>query len=392
MVSDLTSSTTFDALPQSGDWVDLDVDAIKQASTLSQSVTDPQCRWQSYLALLALEGFQTWLTSRATPIHFDRYQARLLEPTGFDLPAVVMHVRLNEFRICLIPVSSVLTGDVEIPAIVVDYPGSVSHFYVTVAVNPEGEAAQVQGFLPYDRLMEAVRAEYSDRRNNIQTYELPDNIFDTNLEHLLLFANSLNPSAIPLPQLALATNVARSVKQLLIQPIVKASAWFDRQITSSGDSVNQLLDEIAGMIGPAVDLRTADGFRSTGRSEFEPMRSIRDIDVLELGIPEAAAKVDHEVRMGNRVLRLSVVMWELPLEGTEREWSLLAFLKPLSDDVPEGSVRLAIADDEKTLVERILAPGGEGEMAQAIGFLEEQLTISLAFESGDVLRLSPFQF
>jgi Protein of unknown function (DUF1822) len=390
MVSDLTSSTAFDALPQSGDWVDLDVDAIKQASTLSQSVTDPQCRWQSYLALLAFEGFQTWLTSRATPIMLDRHQARLLEPTGFDLPAVVTQIQLNEFRICLIPVSAMLAGDVEIPASVVDYPGSVSHFYITVAVNPEGEAAQVRGFLPYDRLMEAVRADYSDRRN-IQTYELPDSIFDPNLEHLLLFANSLSPSAIPLPQLVPATNV-RSLKKLLIQPVLKASDWFDRQIKIASGGVNQLLDEMASTVWSVSDFRTAEGFRSTGRSEFAPMRSIRNIDVSELGIPEAALAAHQEIRMGNRALRLSVVMWELPLEATEREWSLLAFLEPLSDDVSEGSIRLAIADDEKTLVERILASGGEGEMAQAIGFLEEQLTISLAFESGDVLRLPPFQF
>jgi hypothetical protein len=391
MVADLTSSTLFDALPQSGDWVDLDVEAMKQASTLSQSVADPQCRWQSYLALLALEGFQTWFTDRAIPITFDRRQAKLLEPTGFDLPSVVTQIKLNEFRICLIPVSAMLSGEVEIPASVVNRPAAVSHFYVTVAVNPENEEAQVRGFLPYNRLIEAVSADYPDRRN-IQTYELSDSTFDPNLEHLLLFATSLNPSAIPLPQVSQATDVAQPIRQLLIQSIVKASAWVDRQITTTGDSVNQLLDEIAGIIGPVVDVRTADGFRSTGRSQFEPMRSIRDVDVSELGIPEAAAKVDQEIRMGNRALRLSVVMWELPLEGTEREWSLLAFLKPLSDDMPEGSVRLAIADDEKTLVERILVSGGEGEMAQAIGFLEEQLTISLAFESGDILRLPPFQF
>jgi hypothetical protein len=53
---------------------------------------------------------------------------------------------------------------------------------------------------------------------------------------------------------------------------------------------------------------------------------------------------------------------------------------------------LQIADDQQTLVERVLVPGGECEVAQAIGFLEEQLTISLVFESGDVLRLPPFQF
>jgi Protein of unknown function (DUF1822) len=391
MVADLTSSTLFDALPQSGDWVDLNVEAMKQASTLSQSVTNPQCRWQSYLALLALEGFQTWLSDRATPITFDRHQAKLLEPTGFDRPAVVRQIKLNEFRICLIPVSAMLSGEVEIPVSAVNCPTKESHFYVTVAVNPENEEAQVRGFLAYDRLMEAVTAQYSNQ-DIIETYALPDSIFDTNLEHLLLFANSLNPRAISLPQIGPMTNVTRSLRELLIQPALKASDWLDRQITSLGDRLNQGLDEIAWTIGSVASFRTADGLRSIGQSQFAPMRSIRNIDVSELGIPEAALAAHQEIRMGNRALRLSVVMWELPLEATEREWSLLAFLEPLSDDVSEGNVRLAIADNEKTLVERILPSGGAGEMAQAIGFLEEQLTISLAFESGDVLRLPPFQF
>lgn len=391
MVSDLTSSTAFDALPQSGDWVDLDVDAIKQASTLSQSVTDPQCRWQSYLALLALEGFQTWLTSRATPITLDRRQARLLEPTGFDLPAVVTQIQLNEFRICLIPVSAMLASEVEIPAIAVDYPASMGHFYILVAVNPEGEAAQVRGFLPYDRLIEAVSADYPDRRN-IQTYELPDSIFDPNLEHLLLFATSLNPSAIPLPQVAPAKNVAQSIRQLLIQPIVKASAWIDRQIAVASGGVNQLFDEMASTVWSVSDFMTADGFRSTGRSEFAPMRSIRNIDVSQLGVPEASVAAHREIRMGDRAVQLSIVMWELPPTETEREWSLLAYLEPLSDDVPQGNIQLQIADGQQTLVERVLMPGGKCEVAQAIGFLQEQLTITLVFPSGDVLRLPAFQF
>jgi hypothetical protein len=389
MVADLTSSTLFDALPQSGDWVDLDVEAMKQASTLSQSVADPQCRWQSYLALLALEGFQTWLTDRATPITFDRHQAKLLEPTGFDLPAVVTQIKLNEFRICLIPVSAMLSGEVEIPASAVDYPAAVSHFYVTVAVNPENEEAQVRGFLPYDRLLATVNSQYQNR-DNIQTYEISDTLFDSNLEHLLLFANSLNPSAIPLP--GVASPMSRSLKELLIQPVLKASDWLDRQITSLGDSLNQGLDEIAWTIGSVASFRTADGLRSVGQSAFEPMRSIRDIDVSELGIPEAALAAHQEIRMGDRALQLSIVMWELPPADTDREWSLLAFLEPLNDDVPQGNVQLQIADDQQTLVERVLVPGGECEVAQAIGFLEEQLTISLVFESGDVLRLPPFQF
>jgi hypothetical protein len=122
------------------------------------------------------------------------------------------------------------------------------------------------------------------------------------------------------------------------------------------------------------------------------IRDMRDFDATNLSIPEAAFAVHQDICLHDRALRLSVVMWELPPAETEREWSLLAILEPLPEDVADGDVVLRIADAEKTLVERTLLPGSQGEGAQGIGFLAESLTISLTFASGDVLQLPPFQF
>jgi Protein of unknown function (DUF1822) len=387
MVSDLINLPNFQA--QLGDWVDLDAAAMAQAATLSQSIREPACRWQSYLALLALEGFQTWFTRRVTPIRFDRRQARLIEPTGFDLPAAITPIGLNQFRICLIPVSSILDGEVEIPAAVVHRTAEVGHFYVTVAVNPEAGAAQVRGFLPYDQLIQAVgQLSLTDS----QTYYLPDTVFNSNLEQLLLFANSLNPSAIALP-VAAPANPVRALTGLLAQPAFKVRDWLERQVTAAAGGVNQVLDEIAWtLVPPAV--ATGGGLRSTG--DAGPIGRIRDLDAASLGIPAAAVAVHQELRVGARALRLSVVMWELPpaqtLPQTAPEWSLLAILEPLPEDVADGEVRLLIADDQQVLVESVLGAGADCEVAQGIGCLDEALTVTLRFGSGDVLRLPPFRY
>jgi hypothetical protein len=393
MISDLTNTTPFNALPQLGDWIDLDTTAIQQSSTLAQSIADPQCRWQSYLALLALEGFQAWLNDRATPIHCDRHQARLIEPIGFDLPAVITQVYLNQFRICLIPVSTMLEGEVEIPASIMHCPSEASHFYVTVAVNPEAQQAQVQRFIQHDQLRQTIE-QLSPRAVDESTYYLSSHFFDTNLENLLLFANSLSPSAIPFPATSLPASEARSLTGLLVQPVFKVSEWLDRQISNVGDRMNQTLDDLAWTIMPSLELATATGLRSNGEdnSTTDAMRRIRDIDTVALGIPEAAVAVHQDIRVGDRALNLSVIMWELPPGESEREWSLLAILEPLPEDVPDGDLRLMIADEEKTLIEKILLPGANCEVAQGIGFLQEALTITLVFGAGDVLRLPPFQF
>jgi Protein of unknown function (DUF1822) len=394
MVSDLTNSPNFQALPQLGDWVDLDAAAMAQAATLSQSVRDPECRWQSYLALLALEGFEAWFIRRVTPIRWDRRPARLVEPTGFDLPAAITDLRLNQFRLCLIPVSSILDGEVEIPAAVVHRPTAMGHFYVTVAVNPEAGAAQVRGFLRYDQLIQAIGPL---SLTDSQTYCLPDRGFNSNLEHLLLFTNSLDPSAIALPVVASA-NPVRALTELLAQPVFKVSDWLERQVTAAAGGVTQVWDDIAWTLVPPTSA-TSGGLRSMG--ELSPIRPsrlyengrIRDLDSASLGIPEAAVAVHQELRVGARALRLSIVMWELPAADTAPEWSLLAILEPLPEDVAEGGdVRLLIADEEQVLVESVLGAGADCEVAQGIGFLDEPLTVTLQFASGDVLRLPPFRF
>jgi Protein of unknown function (DUF1822) len=226
--------------------VDLAPDRVKFAIALSQAIQNPLTRWQSYLALLALEGFVQWISDRSTPICLDRTQARLLEPPEFGVPAAINGVYANQFQIGLLVVEDDVEDEIEFPTSLMRNP---AHFYVAACVHEETHQVSFHSFLRGDRLNPSSATE--------ATCTIPISLFETNLERLLWYLASLELSAIPLPNMSPAIS-----SQWLIQPLVNAAQWLQTQI-----------DELAWTrftpeLAPAVGMRSRVHAFSADLSSF----------------------------------------------------------------------------------------------------------------------------
>lgn len=313
MFSDSVNSIPLDFMPQVCDRVDLDSAAIDRAIALSQTLPEP-IRWQSYLALLALEGFVTWLETQTLPIQLGRSDARLIQPTHFDVPAAITHVTLNQLQVCLIAVSADAEEAIEIPISVVDEPSQAAHLYIAIAIDDEHGQADIQCFIRYDQF-----AQYQQQNNLLptidHTYLLPRAIFDYNLHHLLLFVTGLRATAIARP--VASTTTLPTIGQILLQPIVNTATWAQQQTANLANELHQLSNEIV-LAWASPEMQTASTLRSPQSAVTQPEASLSVIlqELRSQGyeVPEAVRAVYQDVLMGEQALRLSIVTWQLAVD------------------------------------------------------------------------------
>jgi hypothetical protein len=390
-MSDSVDSIPFNFLPQvlpeRGNLVDLDAASVERAVALSQTIPEA-ARWPSYLALLALEGFATWLEDLAIPVQLERSRARLVQPTQFDRPAAITQVMLNQLRVCLVVVEEV-EEPIELPISVVDDPSQAAHCYVAVAVDEECWQTAMQGFLRYDQL-----APDHQQPGLNPTYLIPREAFDSDLYHLLLFAIGLKPTAIALPTSASGFSLP-AIQQILLQPVVNTASWAGQRIAQLGDEFRQLMDDVV-LAGLSPELQPA--LRSSQPATEAPGASLvtilRELQHQGFEIPEHIYAAYQTIVIANQELRLSLITWHLAAADAEgvMEWSLLVVLEAVRGAVPTAGIQLALRDQHAPLIEKTLLPGAVYEAAQVIGRLDEQFTISLSLPAGDSITLPPFAY
>lgn len=393
MFSDSVDSLPLDFLPEIGDRIDLDPACIDRVATFSETLPE-SIRWQSYLALLALEGFTAWIEEQTISIQLERSQARLLQPACFDSPAAITHVALNQLRVCLIVVDAA-DDVIECPIAVVDEWSQTAHLYVAIAVDDEQRQTEVQGFIRRDQL-----AQYLQRAGlqptDDYTYLLPKAIFDFDLHHLLLFATGLRPAAI-----ARSTVPPRSlpaIQQILLQAVVNTASWAQQQVSRLANELQQLTDEII-LTGASPELQIADAMRSSqatdSPSEHRLFSILEELQQQGYEIPNAVRAAFQDVVIGDQKLRLSLVTWQLSpaiSSAMDLEWSLLAIAEIVQGTAPAEGIRIVIREQQTVILEKTLVPGVAYEVAQAIGTLDEQFIITLSLPSGDSLTLPPLAF
>ncbi|MDX2240023.1 MAG: DUF1822 family protein [Leptolyngbyaceae cyanobacterium bins.302] len=393
MFSDSVNSIPLDFMPQVDDRVDLNSAAIDRAVALSQMLPEP-IRWQSYLALLALEGFVTWLETQTLPIQLEQSDTRLIQPTHFDVPAAITHLVLNQLEVCLIAVSIDDEEAIELPISVVDEPSQVAHLYIAIAVDDEHGQTDVQCFIRYDQL-----AQYRQHTDLLptsdHTYLLPRAIFDSDLHHLLLFAIGLRATAIARP--SSSTTTLPTVQQILLQPIINTATWAQQQISNLANELHQLSTEIV-LAWASPEMQTASAMRSSQSAATQPeaifFAILQDLRSQGYEVPEAIRAVYQDVLMGEQTLRLSIVTWQLAADPNEaeQEWSLLAIVEMVQGVPPLEGIRLSIQEQQTLILERTLLPGVAYEVAQAIGYLNEQFMLTVSLPSGSSVTLPPFAF
>jgi Protein of unknown function (DUF1822) len=168
-----------------------------QARELSRRCSSEAFQWQAYANALALVGFSQWLDKK------------MLDPAGHTGPssgtlpvanftAGVCHLKVGEFKLCLIAGERVSNETVYIPQATIFKPELAAHFYIALEVSQEEEQVILRGVLQYDQLTHYLRQE--DRLPTMEGfYPIPLSLFDPEPNHLLSYFRYLDTSVIPLP-------------------------------------------------------------------------------------------------------------------------------------------------------------------------------------------------
>lgn len=326
--------------------IDLDPERVNRAIALSQTLTNPLTRWQSYLALLALEGFSQWLGDRATSIEYDRSSARLLEPSGFGSPAAINSVYANQFHLGFFVVDDI-ENEIEFPVSLLQNP---AHFYVAACVDTETNQVSFHSFLQGN--LSALNLAKND------TDTIPVWQFETNLEQLLWYLASLELSAILLPS---ANPVI--LPQRLIQPIVNAAQWVQTQI-----------DELTWTL---FSLERAPAMRTrVNASAVDFAAVLTEIERCGIRIPETAQSGYRSMTLNHHTFRLYLVTWTL--EETLREWSLLVILESIQEATLPVGTQLMVQEGSTVLVQEQAREESAYLIAQVIGSWDEAFTLTLS--------------
>ncbi|MBD2365659.1 DUF1822 family protein [Leptolyngbya sp. FACHB-402] len=332
--------------------LDLTSDRINRAIAFSQTLPNSLTRWQSHLALLALEGLAQYFSERSTPIQFDRTQARLLEPSEFGIPAAINSIYADQFHLALF----VVDNEIEFPMSLMQNP---AHFYIAASVNEEANQIEFYGFLRGDRLNLSSTSD--------ATCLIPVSQLETNFEHLFWYLASLELSAIPLPSSSLAISA-----QWLIQPLVNAAQWVQTQI----DELSWTLFSLE--LAPAGMRASANAFSADLSSVFT------EIERSGLQIPSTAQSGYRSIKLNQHTFRLYITTWAVE----EAEWSLLAILESIQSPTLPTGTQLVIQAGETVLVEEEAKARSAYLIAQIIGDWNEQFTLTLkSVDPGDRMTI-----
>ncbi|MBO3463508.1 DUF1822 family protein [Aetokthonos hydrillicola Thurmond2011] len=170
----------------------LDPEHFEKARELSKLVTGEVTQWQTYLNILALLGFEQWLSER-------------IPQESIDVETIINESSCSidccDFKVCVIATEQVLDEVVNVPQKIIEQPQLATHFYVVVEVLEEEAKVIIRGILRYDQLRDyitEVNLQPQQEECN-EYYRLPLSLFDAEPNHLLFYCRFLTPNSIPLP-------------------------------------------------------------------------------------------------------------------------------------------------------------------------------------------------
>ncbi|MEB3282790.1 MAG: DUF1822 family protein [Lyngbya sp.] len=177
--------------------VALNPEYIDRAIHISNQVVGESQQWNTYLNALALFGFEEWLNQNYPELTVNRDQCSLFQPYLAHLFQAVFHLKVGQFKICLLRIRS-LGQTVDLPQLALELSPFIAHFYVITNVIEEDGYVQISGFLNYDRLVKQL--QLTPLKSNLEwCYSLPLNWFERDVSKLLLHLSCLDATAIHLP-------------------------------------------------------------------------------------------------------------------------------------------------------------------------------------------------
>ena len=166
----------------------LEPEQYDRAQILSQPVADERQRWQTYLNALARLGLEQWL--------HDRLCDRPIQcHSGVDVESA-SYLSINDFKLCLIAAEHMLDELVPISQDIIEKTDLAADFYVILEVLEEQGQVIIRGILRHDQLVNYCRQCHLPSSEN---YQLPLELFDPEINHLLFYVQFLTPITAPLP-------------------------------------------------------------------------------------------------------------------------------------------------------------------------------------------------
>jgi hypothetical protein len=341
------------------DGIVLDDETLAWAARQSQTV-DPTQAWATYLTLLASIGVRQWLQQRSPRLAASAHDP-LADPLTLPLGAAIAR---------LVVISCLEDGSVELPNDALDPTQPL--VYLVVDVLEELNQVQVRGFLPQTTLLHR-RANAGATGSSIS---IPIDWFDLDLDRLLLHSEfGTLPTAIAAPHAPTSLQNA----------VINGAHWLQDQ-----------LDDIAAALGWL--LLPSFSYSPALRALRSPIDHLDGIlgDLTRhqaITIPATARAATHDISIDATLLRLYVVLWELPTAGNDGDWNLLVILSAPPDTLMPLGTSLQIRDDQTLLVDTALQDSsGTFLYAQLAGIQQEQFWIRVISPTGLQLALPPITF
>jgi hypothetical protein len=395
----------------------------QQAVRLSQSINQPEQRWQVYLCALGVFGFKQWLKERGfNSNQVNIHKSSIWQPAYANLVAAACNIEVDNFKVCLITANK-LTNQHSFPFAILDIPELTAHFYVLMQVDEEQNQVAVSGFINYEQYCH-YQTIANQQIESDWTYTLPENLFNADANTLLLNLRCLDKDAIQLPinltttkteKLALQKKLETIKPQLktkqiwelltpaegqillnypelinwvyeasspsLMQPLINVKLWLNNHI----DTVAQ---ELGWMLMPSV---ASSQMRDLNEG-FDTIRS--SLEAKGIHIPITASGAFRNLDSDCCSLRLYTIIWLLDQTSDQtsdiQEWMLLITLGSQPQIPMPKNIKLEICDDTQTIFSDFLADTSQRILyAQVIGTISESFQITVTAED-TVFEIPPF--
>ncbi|MEA5572563.1 DUF1822 family protein [Calothrix sp. UHCC 0171] len=391
---------------------------LQQAANLSQSIHQPEQRWQVYLCALGVLGFAQWLQERDSNLIININQASIWQPPHANLVAAACKIQVGNFQVCLVTANK-FSNQHSFPFAVFDVPELAAHFYVLMQVDEEQNQVAISGFINYEQYLQYQHSAHPEIESD-WTYTLPESIFNQDVDKLLLNLRCLDAEAILLPITAtiptekvialqqklesvksqlqtkklwelitpaeaqvllnnpeLINWVYKATTPSIIQPLINVGLWLQNQI----DNVAQ---ELGWMLMPSVALSQMRDF-SEG---FDAIRSTLETKGVYIPLTAGGAFRDLDSECGS--LRLYAIMWILDETSDTQEWVLLIALGSQPHTAMPQNIKLEIHDDTQILVSEFFADSSKGiPYGRVIGDVNERFQVTVTIEDA-VFEIPPF--
>jgi hypothetical protein len=254
----------------------LETEDFDQAKTIVNNAIPEAQQWQAYLNALGALSLEKWLNQRILDKTISR-NLSTVENVGI--------LNIGGFKIGAIATEQVLDEVVNIPQVAIDNAELASHFYVLLEVSEEEEIVTLRGLMRYDQLVD-YRNSYNLQPASNDCYQLPLELLDWELNHLLFYTRYLEPAAIALP-VTVQTTVQENLREYLQETTTKLSEWLQGMF----DDTWQTLDLMLNTDAMALNIRNIEAGTKRGKFIDLGMQFGNKAVALLVSITEEAEKL-----------------------------------------------------------------------------------------------------